>query len=108
MYKGDGGRKLETQFIRNQDSSPTGKFTDTHFEGSSPTELKTVHRQILFCIYMECQNFHRLLRLYNKRRPNIKLIKLSICYCNMILLDMHTTAYIAIITLSVRKYVLYH
>ena len=27
----------------------------------------------------------------------MKLIKLHICYCNMILLDMHTTAYIAII-----------
>ena len=35
----------------------------------------------------------------------IKLIKLPICYCNMIVLDMHTTAYIAIITLSVRKYI---
>ena len=30
---------------RNRDSSPTGQFTDTHFEDSSPTELKTVHRQ---------------------------------------------------------------
>ena len=29
----------------NRDSSPTGQFTDTHFEDSSPTELKTVHRQ---------------------------------------------------------------
>ena len=37
--------------------------------------------------------------------PNIKLIKLPICYCNMILLDMYTTAYVAIITLSVRKQV---
>ena len=31
--------------IRNRDSSPTGQFTDTHFEDSSPTELKTVRRQ---------------------------------------------------------------
>ena len=38
----------------------------------------------------------------------LKLFKLPVCYCDMILLDMHTTAYIAIITLSVRKYVLYH
>ena len=33
--------------IRNrgeQDSSPTRQFTDTVFEDSSPTELKTVHR----------------------------------------------------------------
>ena len=30
----------------NRDSSPTGQFTDTHFEDSSPTELKTVHRHI--------------------------------------------------------------
>ena len=29
----------------NRDRSPTGQFTDTHFEDSSPTELKTVHRQ---------------------------------------------------------------
>ena len=29
----------------NRDSSPTGQFTDTHFEDSSPTKLKTVHRQ---------------------------------------------------------------
>ena len=29
----------------NRDSSPTRQFTDTHFEDSSPTELKTVHRQ---------------------------------------------------------------
>ena len=29
----------------NRDSSPTGQFTDTHFEDSSPTDLKTVHRQ---------------------------------------------------------------
>ena len=28
----------------------------------------------------------------------MKLIKLPICYCNMILLDMHATAYITIIT----------
>ena len=28
--------------IGNQDSSPTGQFTDTHFEDSSPTEFKTV------------------------------------------------------------------
>ena len=35
--------------------------------------------------------------------PNIKLIKLPICSCNMILLDMHTTSYVAIITLSVGK-----
>ena len=33
------------QFTWNRDSSPTGQFTDTHFEDSSPTELKTVHRQ---------------------------------------------------------------
>ena len=26
-------------------SSLTGQFTDTHFEDSSPTELKTVHQQ---------------------------------------------------------------
>ena len=32
-------------FERNRDSSPTGQFTDTHFEDSSPTDLKTVHRQ---------------------------------------------------------------
>ena len=31
--------------VRKRDSSPTGQFTDTHFEDSSPTELKTVHRQ---------------------------------------------------------------
>ena len=36
---------------RNRDSSPTRQFADTHFEDSSPTELKTVHRQILYCIY---------------------------------------------------------
>ena len=30
---------------RNRDSSPTRQFADTHFEDSSPTELKTVHRQ---------------------------------------------------------------
>ena len=30
---------------RNRDSSPTRQFTDTHFEDSSPTDLKTVHRQ---------------------------------------------------------------
>ena len=30
----------------NRDSSSTRQFTDTHFEDSSPTELKTVHRQI--------------------------------------------------------------
>ena len=47
----------------NRDSSPTGQFTDKHFEGSSPTELKTVHRQILYCIYMQCHNFHHLLML---------------------------------------------
>ena len=35
----------EGQRERNRDSSPTGQFTDTHFEDSSPTELKTVHRQ---------------------------------------------------------------
>ena len=42
--------------------------------------------------------------------PDINLIKLPICYCNMILLDMHmilldmhTTSYVAIITLSVQK-----
>ena len=29
----------------NRDSSPTRQFADTHFEDSSPTELKTVHRQ---------------------------------------------------------------
>ena len=29
---------------REQDSSPTRQFTDTVFEDSSPTELKTVHR----------------------------------------------------------------
>ena len=27
-----------------QDSSPTRQFTDTGFEDSSPTDLKTVHR----------------------------------------------------------------
>ena len=27
-----------------QDSSPTRQFTDTVFEDSSPTEMKTVHR----------------------------------------------------------------
>ena len=31
--------------FRNRDSSPTRQFTDTHFEDSSPTELKTVHQQ---------------------------------------------------------------
>ena len=30
---------------REQDSSPTRHFTDTIFEDSSPTDLKTVHRQ---------------------------------------------------------------
>ena len=30
---------------QNRDSSPTGQFTDTHFEDSSQTELKAVHRQ---------------------------------------------------------------
>ena len=61
----------------NRDRSPTGQFTDTHFEDnspvqymeeeeedriedSSPTELKTVHRQILYCIYMESHNFHKI------------------------------------------------
>ena len=29
---------------------------------------------------MECHTFHRLLMLYNDCRPNIKLIKLPICY----------------------------
>ena len=29
----------------NRDSSPTRQFIDTHFEDSSPTDLKTVHRQ---------------------------------------------------------------
>ena len=29
---------------REQDSSPTRQFTDTDFEDSSPTDLKTVHR----------------------------------------------------------------
>ena len=33
------------QELRNRDSSPTRQFTDTHFEDSSPTELKTVHQQ---------------------------------------------------------------
>ena len=32
-------------YKRNRDNSPTRQFTDTHFEDSSPTELKTVHRQ---------------------------------------------------------------
>ena len=48
---------------------------------------------------MECHTFHCLLMLYNDCRPNIKLIKLPICYCNTILLDMHSTDYTAIITL---------
>ena len=26
------------------------QFTNMHFEDSSPTELKTVHRQVLYCI----------------------------------------------------------
>ena len=38
------------------------QFTD-RIEDSSPTELKTVHRQILYCIYMECHSFHHLLML---------------------------------------------
>ena len=33
----------------------------------------------------------------------MKLIQLHICYCNMILLDMHTTSYIAMVILSVRN-----
>ena len=41
--------------------------------------------------------------IMNEGLINIKLINLPICYCNMILLDMHTTAYVTIITLSVRK-----
>ena len=32
-------------------------------EDSSPTELKTVHRQILYFMYMECHNLHYLLML---------------------------------------------
>ena len=55
--------KVEGIPVGNRDSSPTGQFTDTHFEDSSPTELKTVHRQILYCIYMEFHNFHHLLKL---------------------------------------------
>ena len=39
------GRLDPGQLDWNRDSSPTGQFTDTHFEDSSPTELKTVHRQ---------------------------------------------------------------
>ena len=31
---------------REQDSSPTRQFTDTFFEDSSPTDLKTVHRHL--------------------------------------------------------------
>ena len=31
-------------YDREQDSSPTRQFTDTFFEDSSPTDLKTVHR----------------------------------------------------------------
>ena len=31
--------------IWNRDSSPTRQLTDTHFEDSSPTELKPVYRQ---------------------------------------------------------------
>ena len=34
------------QLERNRDSSPTRQLTDMHFEDRSPTELKTVHRQI--------------------------------------------------------------
>ena len=99
----------------NRDSSPTGQFTDTHFEDSSPTELKTVHRQNwrqfinkFYIVFIRNVAIFNIYWYYNEQRPNIKLIKLPICYCNMILIDMHTTAYIAIITLSLRKYVLYH
>ena len=36
----------------------TDKTVHRHaFEDSSPTELKTVHQQILYCIYMECPIF---------------------------------------------------
>ena len=33
--------------------------TDTHFEDSLPTELKTVHRHILYCFFfiMNVKNF---------------------------------------------------
>ena len=100
---------------RNRDSSPTGQFTDTHFEDSSPTDLKTVHRQNwrqfidkFYIVFIWNVTIFTIYWCFNERMPNIKLIKLPICYCNMILFDMHTTAYIAIITLSVRKYVLYH
>ena len=37
-----------------RDSSPTRQLTDMHFEVSSPTELMTIHRQNLYCIYTEC------------------------------------------------------
>ena len=38
-------KELSITVHRNRDSSLTGQFTNTHFEDSSPTELKTVHRQ---------------------------------------------------------------
>ena len=99
----------------NRESSPTRQFTDTHFEDSSPTELKTVHQQNwrqfidkFYIVFIWNVTIFTIYWCYNEWRPNIELIKLPICYCNMILLDIHTTAYIAIITLSVRKYILYH
>ena len=33
-----------SNWVWEQDSSPTRQFTDTDFEDSSPTDLKTVHR----------------------------------------------------------------
>ena len=86
--------------IRNRDSSPTRQFADTHFEDSSPTELKTVHRQNwrqfidkFYIVFIWNVTIFTIYWCYNERMPNIKLIKLPICYCNMILLDMHTAAY---------------
>ena len=46
MSVGAGGEGQEKEAGRGgeQDSSPTRQFTDTFFEDSSPTDLKTVHR----------------------------------------------------------------
>ena len=66
---------------RNRDSSPTGQFTDTHFEDSSPTELKTVHRQNwrqfidkFYVVFKWNVTSFTINWRYNERRPNIKLI----------------------------------
>ena len=88
---------------------PSGMET-VHRQDSSPTRiLKRVHRQngrqftdriedsssTNFILYLygvsQCSPF--IVVIMNKR-PKIKLIRLPICYCNMVsLLDMHKTAY---------------